>query len=262
MFKVGDDAALSDAAQLESVRLIVAQRLQAHPLTALFIVQAGQGNELVVFAPELTEAEIATVRDLVTRPGTLEFALLANTRDHAPLIAAAQSEATADPVAEQTDTAWIPLENNVDGRPIDLGDDGTIVTREVEQDGRSEKQVLVVFGAPQHRLTERLLSGAQRQRSHAGATALGFTWNEQGGYLMTLLTGHALPDADGFKRRLGIIMDGRLHSAPGIQDIVGDRGIIEGEFTEDDVLRMVICWNSGRLPLPVRFVEAERIDPK
>jgi preprotein translocase subunit SecD len=44
--------------------------------------------------------------------------------------------------------------------------------------------------------------------------------------------------------------------------VVSQRGIIEGNFTQEDVDRMVSIFNAGRLPVPVRFVEAQDVGSK
>jgi preprotein translocase subunit SecD len=49
-------------------------------------------------------------------------------------------------------------------------------------------------------------------------------------------------------------------SAPSINDLVAGRAIIEGDFKQVDVDRMVSIFNAGRLPLPVRVIETQNID--
>lgn len=260
VFKVGAAGVPVDSADLAAVRTVVAERLKASSLSAGFIVETNGTDELLVLTPDISDAQLAAVQDLATRPGTLEFALLANTRDHAALIEGADGAASAILVGEERQTAWIPLKQDNNGQPIDLSDDGSIVSRAVTHEGQTEKQVLVVLNAPKLRLTDTYLKTAYPEVNPIGLPVFGFEFNTQGAFMMQRMTAAALPDPDGFKRRLGIIVDGRLHSAPSINDLVGARAIIEGDFTQEDVDRMVHIFNAGRLPLPVRFVESQDVD--
>ena len=132
-FRVGNNTTSGDpSAELASVKEIVERRLQTSALGARFIVETNAPDELVVLTPTLSDAQRALIQDLVTRPGTLEFALLANPTDHQPLIDAARESA---PTGTAAATAWIPMEVTADGRPVELWDDGTLVVREADHDG-------------------------------------------------------------------------------------------------------------------------------
>jgi SecD/SecF fusion protein len=61
------------------------------------------------------------------------------------------------------------------------------------------------------------------------------------------LTAANQPDGN-FKRRMAIILDGRVLSAPSLNSPISSNGIIEGRFTKDDVDFMVSILRSGRLP--------------
>ena len=57
------------------------------------------------------------------------------------------------------------------------------------------------------------------------------------------------PDAQtGFHRRLGIVMDGQLLSAPRILTTISDRGQITGQFTQEEVDFLVGVLRAGKLP--------------
>ena len=63
-------------------------------------------------------------------------------------------------------------------------------------------------------------------------------------------------------RRLAIILDGQLYSAPVIQDaICGGNAQITGSFTADEVQRIVNVLRAGALPAPVTIVEERTVDP-
>lgn len=63
-------------------------------------------------------------------------------------------------------------------------------------------------------------------------------------------------------RRLAIILDGKLRSAPVIQDaIYGGNAQITGSFTVDEAQQVVNVLRAGALPAPVKIIEERTVDP-
>lgn len=63
-------------------------------------------------------------------------------------------------------------------------------------------------------------------------------------------------------RRLAIILDGKLYSAPTIQDaIYSGNAQITGAFSIDECSRLVNVLRAGALPAPVTIVEERTVDP-
>jgi SecD/SecF fusion protein len=63
-------------------------------------------------------------------------------------------------------------------------------------------------------------------------------------------------------RRLAIILDGKLYSAPVINDaIYSGNAQITGSFTLDEAQRLVNALRAGALPAPVKIVEERTVDP-
>ena len=76
-----------------------------------------------------------------------------------------------------------------------------------------------------------------------------FQFNSLGARKFGGLTSSNLPDeTSGFTRKLGIILDGYLYSAPSIQSTIHDRGEITGSFTKKDTDDLVSVLNAGALP--------------
>ena len=100
-----------------------------------------------------------------------------------------------------------------------------------------------------YNVTGDFLDHAGPGQDQSGRLAVEFVFNSQGGKLFGYLTGENKPDeVTGFQRRLGIILDGKLFSAPGLKSQIFDQGIIEGEFTKDQVAQQVDVLNAGALP--------------
>ena len=58
-------------------------------------------------------------------------------------------------------------------------------------------------------------------------------------------------------RQLAILVDGRLLSAPVIQGEIGDQGMIDGDFTTQEVADLATVLRSGALPGPVHVIASE-----
>jgi preprotein translocase subunit SecD len=64
------------------------------------------------------------------------------------------------------------------------------------------------------------------------------------------------------KRRLAIVLDGRVYSAPVIQErIGGGRASITGNFTIKEARDLAIILRAGALPAPVEIVEERTVGP-
>jgi len=64
------------------------------------------------------------------------------------------------------------------------------------------------------------------------------------------------------KRRLAIILDNNVYSAPVIRDrIAGGRASIEGGFTTEKARDLAIVLRAGSLPAPVKILEQRTVGP-
>lgn len=62
-------------------------------------------------------------------------------------------------------------------------------------------------------------------------------------------------------RNLAIILDGKVVSAPTIQDRITDSGVIHGSFTMQEVQDLVTVLRSGALPAGLTFLEERTVGP-
>jgi len=91
------------------------------------------------------------------------------------------------------------------------------------------------------------LSTAKKSISSKGGYEVNFTMTVGGGDKLMRLTGANLPSGDSF-RRMAILLDGRILSAPQLNSTIRSQGLIEGRFTEKEVDFLVGILNSGALP--------------
>ncbi len=68
--------------------------------------------------------------------------------------------------------------------------------------------------------------------------------------------------AQNIKKRLAIVLDNRVNSAPVIQDkISGGRAQITGRYTTDEARDLAIVLRAGALPAPVKIIEERTVGP-
>jgi len=89
-----------------------------------------------------------------------------------------------------------------------------------------------------------------------GAPGVSFNLTSRGGALFGDITGANVG------RRLAIVLDGRIQSAPNIQEkIPRGQGSITGTFSEEEAQNLAIVLRSGALPAPVHVIEERTIGP-
>jgi len=83
-----------------------------------------------------------------------------------------------------------------------------------------------------------------------------FTLNSRGAKIFERVTG------ENVGTRLAIVLDGKVQSAPVIQErIGGGRGQITGSFTLDEARDLAIVLRAGALPAPVHIAEERTVGP-
>jgi len=82
------------------------------------------------------------------------------------------------------------------------------------------------------------------------------SFDSRGARLFEQITGQNI------KKRLAIVLDDNVHSAPVIQDkISGGRAQITGRFTMDEARDLAIVLRAGALPAPVKIIEERTVGP-
>ena len=147
----------------------------------------------------------------------------------------------------------MPLAGNANSH---LADDPENVTRTRKVGNREVREVLVVND--DYNVTGSYLQNVRAGQGLEGPT-VNITFNTQGAQLFGGLTGHNLPDEVlGFRRKLGIILDGALFSAPYIRSTITDNAEISGgHMTQKEVDATVNVLNAGSLPVRLREVKAK-----
>lgn len=116
-------------------------------------------------------------------------------------------------------------------------------------------------------LTGSALKDARVDYDQVNRPYIGLSFNKDGAERFGKVTAAYAPRGDNnlnsdVGRRLAIILDGKLYSAPVIQDaIYSGNAQITGAFTVDECTRLVNVLRAGALPAPVTIVEERTVDP-
>ncbi len=229
-------------------------------------------EQIEIIIPRIDPEEAKRVEKMVSRIGSLEFRILANNRDHKALIQRARREKT-DVLKDSQDNVeawWVPVQQGHDkdfedylyrrdrqGRRIKIPESQReVAVRETFRRGEKTLELLVVKDS--FDVNGEYLDNAARDIDDAGNPRVAFQFKPAGARLFGRLTSLNLPDeVQDFYRKLAIILDDRLYSAPRIRSTIYDRGVIEmgtprGEAERrtqqkevDDLVRVL---NAGSLP--------------
>ncbi|MGW8256613.1 MAG: protein translocase subunit SecD, partial [Thermoguttaceae bacterium] len=234
--------------EVDMDKLISAINRRINPVGIKEITIRQYGHEQIqIVIPEVDEATANRVAELVSQVGTLEFRILASTHYNKALIELALSEPNKMVVQDSEgnrEAWWVPVR---EGREDELKIPD-IVKRTRKKGNKTITEILVLND--DYDVTGDYLDFASPGVDpKSGTPCVNFTFNTQGGSLFGKLTGTNLPDeVQGFKRQLGIILDGYLYSAPGIEQTIYRSGIIHGSFTQQQVETLADVLNAGALP--------------
>lgn len=118
-------------------------------------------------------------------------------------------------------------------------------------------------GATPYLLKNRaLLTGASLETARVeisdrfGEPHVSLKFNAQGAVDFERITG------ENVRKRLAIVLDGAIHSAPVIQErIAGGQAQITGNFSVDEARDLAIVLRAGALPAPVNILEERTVGP-
>ncbi len=104
-------------------------------------------------------------------------------------------------------------------------------------------------------ITGRDLKNAHTGRGEFQQPVVNFNLSPEGARKFGKATG------DNVGRGLAIILDGKVVSAPRINSRIDDRGMIEGQFTQQQVQDLVTTLRSGALPAGIEYLEERTVGP-
>ena len=102
-------------------------------------------------------------------------------------------------------------------------------------------------------ITGKDLRIARAQVDEFGKPAVGFDLTNDGASRFERVTG------DNVGKRLAIVLDGRVQSAPNIQEAIRSSGQITGSFTDQEANDLALVLRSGALPASMDYLEERTV---
>ncbi len=104
-------------------------------------------------------------------------------------------------------------------------------------------------------ITGKDLRTARRSTDEWNNPAVAFTLSPDGARRFEQVT------SENIGKPLAIVLDGRIQSAPTIQDRISDSGIIHGRFTIEEAEDLALVLRAGALPASIKYLEERTVGP-
>ena len=210
------------------------------------IKKFGEG-QIEIIIPKAEKSELEAIERRIYTSGVLEFRITASPRfaRHENYIRLAQELPPRQNVLRLNDrevARWVEYDERQFGTPEQAERSGLVIRQ-----GANPPQALVMTDDGLD-VTGEYLRSATPDFDQTGRPAVSFVFNQLGAFKFRQLTSSHQPNASGQKYNLGILLDNRLLSAPYLNAVISDRGIIEGLSDEEEVNFLVGILNAGSLP--------------
>jgi preprotein translocase subunit SecD len=205
-------------------------RVDALGVTEPIIAREGgpRGERIVILLPGVDDP--ARVKDIIKTTAQLQFRIV-------------EGSTASDPEVVLNSLA-ANLRGDVDVLPGDARDEfGRVTGREFY----AVRKTVPVTG--------RDLKTARVQKGQFGEPNIGFSLTPEGASKFKDLTGANVG------RRLAIVLDNKVQSAPVIRSQIEDSGVIEGSFTQQEASDLALILRSGSLPASLTTLEERTVGP-
>jgi SecD/SecF fusion protein len=232
-------------------QLIDALKERVDPTGTREVTIREYGPAIEIIIPQTGQDALAYVKRRITDLGQLEFRITADnaqTKDReiikqALLVPPSQNDVIVggNKVAE-----WVSY-NPQEFGPPDQPD--PFKRNIIKRMGAGDTPEALVLMDPMN-VTGEYLTSATKGLGEQGGPAVNFSFDSQGARRFRQLTSQNRPNqATGARRYLGIILDNRLISAPGINETISRNGQISGRgMDEAEVDFIISILNAGSLP--------------
>jgi SecD/SecF fusion protein len=151
----------------------------------------------------------------------------------------------------------------IDFNPSGITDSDDSIVRDYEvRPGFVEKKILYLKPNERQNVTGSDLQRVYATQDQQLQPAVGFEFNHAGARKFGSLTRAHMPEEDGFRYRLAIILDDLVKSAPVLEDEIREAGIIRG-VRQAEVGHLINILQSGSLPASLNPtpLQEEKIGP-
>lgn len=247
-----------DKATLDKMVQAIAKRINPSGAEEVAVRRVGT-DRIEVIIPGADPDLVQQKKRLIVKLGSLEFGIVATTRNDSTLIEQAMRLPLDTNELRSGDNvivaAWHDMmdKKSMENEPTGVG--FRKVPR-LDKDGKEVQvwQLLIKHDPPNRAVTGSYLTNARATTDSNGAGAVAFTFNPRGAALFHKLTSDNLPDKTDptAKRQLAILLDGKIQSAPVINDVISSNGQITGNFKKADIDSLVGVLNAGALAVPLK----------
>ena len=213
-------------------------------------------DQIEIIIPKAEKAELEAIERRIYTAGVLEFRITASRQfdQHRAIIELAEALPANQNIIRIDDkevARWVEFDEKQFGNAEQAG--RTLVVRTSSK----VPQALVLTNDGLD-VTGEYLRSASPDVDQTGRPAVTFLFNSQGAFRFERLTRAHQPAPSGAKYNLGILLDNRLLSAPNLNAVISDRGIIEGLDDQGEVDFLVGILNAGSLPAALNKVPISR----
>ncbi len=260
-----------DGRVLKETGTILQERLRAAGVRNHRLKEAPP-DRLVLEIPTVDRDRLEYVKKIVVRRGELSLQLVARGKQNARTLKKYTEEEAQFKVAEakwaQKIRLWAEKKNekpDVDipcpKRPSPTpyvvrdmrGDRSAPSVPSKAKGGQTKKESFLLENKPKTTLRrDDFMSFYLTQDTNVNF-AIGFDMTPKGATRLGDLT------ANNLKAQLAIVIDGEILSAPIIQSVISERGIITGGFSRQEAKNMVAVLQSGQLPVPIKLATEEAL---
>ncbi|HKB79354.1 MAG TPA: protein translocase subunit SecD [Thermoanaerobaculia bacterium] len=192
------------------------------------IIAPESGNRIVIQLPGVDDP--ARVKDIIKTTAQLQFRIVEGT----------PGPDTKTTLASVSDS----MKNDVDILPGTREDQ---LGRVAGTEFYAVRKTIPVTGTD--------LKNARVQKGRLGEPNVGFSLTPGGAKKFGELTGNNVG------RRLAIVLDNKVVSAPTINSRIDDQGVIEGSFTTQQAADLALVLRSGSLPASLTTLEERTVGP-
>jgi preprotein translocase subunit SecD len=133
---------------------------------------------------------------------------------------------------------------------------GNLKNNQMLVEGKSDEDKYYAVVTRHPDLTGDMLIDAQATFNQNSQAAVSFELNSVGSKLFADVT------KNNPGRRLAIVLDGKLLSAPNINEpITAGKGVISGNFTVESAGELALLLRAGALPAPLKIIEERTVGP-
>lgn len=213
---------------IDQVKQVIENRVQELGLVEPSIQKAGS-DRILIQVPGASEKDRGRIIDIIKRSAVLQFKIVMDSGPSQEVLLAKYDVTTPEELEEQ-------------GLSLHAGATGA----------ENELFFITKADAP---VTGESLSDARLTFDELGRPAVSFSFKGEGASKFGVLT------EENIDKRLAIVLDEVIKSAPVIQERITSQGRITGDFTTDEANDLALVLRSGALPVPVTIEQERTVGP-